>query len=158
MTDLPGAATATSDRELVINRIFDAPREIVFEAWTSKEHVARWFGPKDFTAPYCAVDFRVGGSYRVCMRSPEGQDHWVSGEYREIVEPSRIVFTWIREDADGKIWSSTVVELTFAEDGDRTVFTLRQGEFETLPYCEEHGFGWNQCLDRFGSYVENLSH
>lgn len=89
------------------------------------------------------------------MRSPEG-DHWVWGEYREIEEPERIIFTWNREDADGKIWSSTVVNRTFVEEGGRTVFTLRQGLFETAPYCEEHQFGWGQCLDRLGDFVEAI--
>src|SRR5689334_16075966 len=133
-------AAQRDDQELVINRIFDAPRALVFRAWTSSEHLIHWFGPKDFTAPFCDVDFRVGGSYRICMRSPEGSDHWVFGEYLEIEEPERIVFSWKREDAAGKIWSSTIVKITFADRGDRTAFTLRQGTFETVPYCEEHGF------------------
>ena len=148
------SAAPASDRELVIQRIFDAPREVVFAAWTKAEHVVNWFGPSGFTAPSCEIDFRVGGSYRICMRSPEGEDHWVWGEYREIVEPERIVFTWNRgEDMRAKLWSSTVVELSFEETDTSTFFTLRQGEFETLSYCDEHSFGWNQCLDRLGEYV-----
>lgn len=155
MTAITGSTAAASDRELVIQRIFNAPRAKVFEAWTSAEHVANWFGPKGFTAPFCEIDFRVGGSYRICMRAPDGEDHWVWGEYREIVEPERIVFTWNRgEDLRGDLWSSTVVELTFEMNGENaTLLTLRQGPFETVPYCEEHSFGWNQSLDRFGEYV-----
>lgn len=156
MTAINGSTATASERELVIQRNFNAPRERVFEAWTKVEHVVNWFGPSEFTAPFCDIDFRVGGSYRICMRSPQGEDHWVSGEYREIVEPERIVFTWIREDTDGKIWSSTIVELHFEDTGASTLFTLRQGQFETIPYCEEHSFGWNQCLDRFGEYVSKI--
>jgi uncharacterized protein YndB with AHSA1/START domain len=157
MTALNSSTATASDRELVIQRIFDAPRETVFDAWTKVEHVVNWFGPKDFTAPFCEIDFRVGGSYRICMRSAEGEDHWVWGEYREIVEPERIVFTWLRgEDMRAKLWSSTVVELSFEDAGGSTLFTLRQGQFETISYCDEHSIGWNQCLDRFGEYVSKI--
>lgn len=158
MSVISGSTHAANDRELVIQRIFNAPCETVFNVWSKAEHVVNWFGPSGFTAPTCEIDFRVGGSYRICMHSPEGEDHWVWGEYREIVEPERIVFTWNRgEDLRGKLWSSTVVEVTFEPIGDNaTRFTLRQGLFETAPYCEEHSFGWNQCLDRLGDYVSEI--
>ena len=156
MTALNSSTAIASDRVLVIERIFDAPREVVFEAWTMAEHLARWWGPKDFTLPSCEIDFRVGGSYRFCMRSPAGEDHWVWGEYREIVEFERIAFTWNREDFSGMIWSSTIVDLSFADSRNGTVFTLRQGRFETAPFCEEHRFGWSECLDRLGNFVEQL--
>ena len=156
MTALTSSTAAASDRELVITRIFDAPREVVFDAWTKAEYLARWFGPSDFTLPFCEIDFRVGGSYRACMRSPQGEDHWVWGEYKEITEPERLVFTWNREDTDGNIWSSTIVELNFVDRDGKTEFTLRQGMFETTPFCEEHSFGWNQCLDRLGEFVASV--
>jgi uncharacterized protein YndB with AHSA1/START domain len=158
MTSTNGPTDTATDRELVIQRIFDAPREVVFKAWTEAEHVARWFGPRDFTAPHCEIDFRVGGRYRICMLSPEGEEHWVEGEYREIVEPERIVFTWNREYPDGEVWSRTVATVTFDEhDGNRTAFTLRQSMFETVPYRDEHGFGWGQSLDRLDQYVASLN-
>jgi uncharacterized protein YndB with AHSA1/START domain len=91
------------------------------------------------------------------MRSPAGEDHWVWGVYQDIVEPERIVFTWNRgEDARGALWSSTVVEVTFVKRGGQTEFTLRQSLFETVPYRDEHGFGWGQSLDRLGEYVEKV--
>jgi uncharacterized protein YndB with AHSA1/START domain len=158
MTAIKDSIAVASDRELVIQRIFDARPETVFEVWTKVEHVVNWFGPSGFTAPFCEIDFRVGGSYRICMRAPDGDDHWVWGEYKEIVEPERIVFTWNRgEDLRAKLWSSTVVEVTFESKGvDATLFTLRQGLFEAAQYCDEHSFGWNQCLDRLGDYVSNV--
>jgi uncharacterized protein YndB with AHSA1/START domain len=156
MTALNTSTATASDRELVITRIFDAPREIVFDAWSKAEHLVHWFGPTDFTLPSCTLDFRVGGSYRFCMRSPDGEDHWVWGEYREIDPPERIVMTWNREDVTGKIWSRTLAEFTFIELDNKTSFTLKQGLFETGPFCEEHGFGWGQALDRLGEYVAAL--
>jgi uncharacterized protein YndB with AHSA1/START domain len=157
MTATDGSTPVVSDRTLIIERVFNAKREVVFDAWTKAEHLVRWFGPSEFTLPFCEIDFRVGGAYRFCMRSPEGEDHWVWGEYREIVVPERIVFTWNRgQDARGSLWSSTVVEVTFAERDGMTAFTLYQSEFETVPYRDEHGFGWGQALDRLGSFVEGI--
>ncbi|HUR98448.1 MAG TPA: SRPBCC domain-containing protein [Pyrinomonadaceae bacterium] len=153
MTATNTSTAAASDRELVITRVFDAPREMVFQAWSKAENLVRWFGPSEFTLPFCEIDFRVGGSYRFCMRSPSGEKHWVSGEYREITEPSRLVFSWNREDAAGEIWTRTIVDLTFVQRGRGTELTLRQGMFETGPFCEEHGFGWNQSLDRLAAFV-----
>src|SRR4051812_34280377 len=105
------------ERTLVVSRVFDAPRELVFRAWTKPEHVTRWWGPKDFTLPVCEQDFRLDGGYRFCMRAPDGVDHWVWGEYREIDEPRRLVFTWHREDAQGKPFNESVVTVTFDDHG-----------------------------------------
>ncbi len=89
------AATFTipSDRVLVITRVFDAPRDLVFKAWTEPERLMRWWGPKGFTTPFCKVDLRPGGVFHYCLRSPEGRDVWGKGVYREIVEPERIIYT-----------------------------------------------------------------
>jgi len=73
------------ETELVITRVFDAPRELVWKAWTDPDQVARWWGPKGFTAPACKMDLRVGGEYLNYMRSPEGQDFWSKGVFREVV-------------------------------------------------------------------------
>lgn len=147
-------ATAAGGRTLVIERVFDAPRELVFEAWTRPEHLTKWWGPFDFTLPHCEVDLRVGGRYRFCMRSPAGEDHWVWGEYREIVEPERITFTWNREDTGGKIWNSTIVRVTFADDNGKTLFTLRQELFDTVDDRDDHNIGWSQALERLASFTE----
>lgn len=155
MTTETGSTAVASDRELVITRAFDAPRDLVFSAWTEPERVSRWFGPRDFSAPFCEIDFRIGGKYRICMLSPEGEEHWVEGEYSDILVPERIVFTWNREHPNGEVWSRTIATVTFEELGEnRTEFTLKQRLFETVPYRDEHGFGWGQSLDRLGEYVE----
>ncbi len=144
------------ERELVISRTFDVPRKLVFEAWTKPEHLTRWWGPDDFTLPFCETDFRAGGRYRFCMRSPDGEDHWVWSEYRKIIKPERIEFSWNREDADGNIWNRTVVELTFAERDGKTDFTLYQREFEDVADRDDHKGGWSQCLARLDSYLSSL--
>ncbi len=146
---------APSDRELLITRVFDAPRELVFSVWTRPEQVTRWWGPNDFTLPVCEMDFRVGGSYKYCMRSPAGEDHWVWGEYREIAEPERIVFTWERKDLQGNPRSNSVVTATFEDDNGKTRFTLHQGVFEFAEDAAEHYGGWSECMNRLEMYVEN---
>lgn len=120
MTSQNRSTALASERVLIITRTFDAPRELVFDAWTQCEHVARWFGPKDFTVPHCSMDFKVGGSYRYCMLGPDGSEHWVSGTYKEIKKPEKLVFTWVREDNDGKVWLDNVVTLTFTDRGKQT--------------------------------------
>ena len=147
------AGSPAAERTLVIERVFDAPPGLLFQVWTKPDHVTQWWGPNDFTLPYCEMDFRPGGRYRYCMRSPDGVDHWVFGEYREIVEPERIVMTWNREDAAGKLWSRTVATLTFTEEGGRTRFKLHQAVFESTEYRDQHNGGWSQCLDRLAEYV-----
>jgi uncharacterized protein YndB with AHSA1/START domain len=83
----------SNDRIFVIERIFDAPRHLVFEAWTDPRHLARWWGPRICTCPVCEVDLRPGGAYRITMRMPDGVDYPVTGVFREIVKPERLVMT-----------------------------------------------------------------
>ncbi|MEO6390554.1 MAG: SRPBCC domain-containing protein [Pyrinomonadaceae bacterium] len=149
--------TTEFTRELVIDRVFDAPPALVFDAWTQKDHLIRWWGPDNFTLPFCEIDFRVGGEYRYCMRAPDGTDHWVWGTYRAIVPPERIVFTWDRKDPDGTPRSKSVVTVTFAEYLGKTRFRLHQGIFEVIDDCSEHIGGWTECLNRLGQFVLALS-
>lgn len=147
------AGTDIAKRTLVLTRTFQAPAALVFDAWSDPKHLVRWWGPNDFTLPHCEQDFRVGGRYRFCMRGPDGSDHWVRGEYTLIDRPHRLVFTWLREDADGDIWCDTVVAITLEQRGAVTLLTLNQTTFATVPHCEEHSIGWNECLDRLVRYV-----
>ena|SRR5687767_11714811 len=148
------ATSPPPDRVLVLSRVFDAPRELVFAAWTKPEHLVRWWGPKDFTLPFCETDFRPGGAYKFSMRAPDGVDHWVWGVYREIVEPERLVFTWNREDADGKPFNDSVVTVTFEDQREKTKLTLHQAIFWTTEDRDAHQGGWTQCLERLGVFVE----
>ncbi len=147
------AGTDIAKRTLVLTRTFQAPAALVFDAWSDPKHLVRWWGPNDFTLPHCEQDFRVGGRYRFCMRGPDGSDHWVRGEYTLIERPHRLVFTWLREYADGDIWCDTVVAITLEQRGAVTLLTLNQTTFATVPHCEEHSVGWNECLDRLVRYV-----
>jgi uncharacterized protein YndB with AHSA1/START domain len=146
-------AAALAERELVVSRILDAPRRLVFQAWIEPEQAARWWGPQGFTTLSCEMDVRPGGAFRVGMRSPEGTDHWKRGVYREVVAPERLVFTYAWEDAAGKPGHETLVTVTFAEQGGKTKLTLHQAVFETVTSRDGHRTGWTSCLERFADYL-----
>lgn len=139
---------------LVLTRLFDAPRPLVFAAWTEPRHLALWWGPHGFTLPVCEQDFRPGGNYRFCMRAPDGTDHWVWGVYHEIVEPERLVFTWQREDEEGlRVGLNNLVTVVLAEEGTKTRLTLRHAIFQTMADRDDHQNGWTQCLERLAGFV-----
>ena len=148
--------SAPADRVLVLTRLLDAPRSLVFSVWAKPEHMVRWFGPKDFSLPFCEMDFRQGGKYRVCMRGPDGTDYWLWGEYREIVEPERIVFVWDRDEIEGQP-NRTIVTVTLEEQGNQTKLTLHQAIFLTTEDRESHNGGWTECLVRLADYVAGLA-
>jgi uncharacterized protein YndB with AHSA1/START domain len=146
---------ASTGRELVIERIFDAPRELVFKLWTQPEHAARWWGPQGFTTISCEMEVRPGGTWRRCMRSPEGALYWKRGVYLEIAPPERLVFTYVNEDADGEPGHETLVTVSFAEHGPKTRLTLRHTRFESVEARDAHEGGWTSCMDRFADYLAN---
>jgi uncharacterized protein YndB with AHSA1/START domain len=147
------AATEPAERVLVITRVFDAPPSRLFEVWTDPEHIARWWGPRGFTVPHHEIDVRAGGRYRICMRSPDGTDHWLRGVYREIVARRRLVFTYAWEDENSEPRHETLVTLTFAAEGDKTKLTLRQAVFESVTARDAHEGGWTSNFDRLAEYV-----
>lgn len=153
MATAPSAVLPSAARELVVSRIIDAPRALVFAAWTDAERAAHWWGPRGFASVSCAMDVRPGGRWRRAMRSPEGNLHVAGGVYREIVAPERLVFTYAWEDADGRPGLETLVTVTFAEHQGRTELTLRQSGFATMAACDAHRGGWQSCLERFADYL-----
>jgi uncharacterized protein YndB with AHSA1/START domain len=93
--------TVSETERMVVTRVFDAPRELVWKAWTDPQYVMQWWGPKGFTAPFCEIDFRVGGKFLCCMRSPDGQEFWNAVEYHEIVPHEKIVSLMYFSDSKG---------------------------------------------------------
>jgi uncharacterized protein YndB with AHSA1/START domain len=147
------AASATADRELVITRVFDAPRRLVFKAWTEPEHLVRWWGPRGFTTISGRMDIRPGGAWFRAIRAPDGSVHRKRGVYREIVAPERLVFTYLTEDAEGNPGPETVVTVTFADLGGKTRLTLHQALFESVAARDLHRGGWTTCIERFAEYL-----
>jgi len=133
--------TTAAPRELVFSRIFDAPRALMWTAWTDPAHVARWWGPNGVTNPVCALDLRPGGAIRVDMRGADGSVSSMAGVFHDIVEPERLVFT----------------TNAFAEHDGKTTVTLHAVIVTSSPTVaasvagmEE---GWTQSLDRLADYL-----
>lgn len=144
---------ASSERELIITRVIDAPRALVYRAWTQPEHLARWWGPQGFTTIHCEMDPRVGGAYRFGMRSPQGTDYWKRGVFRELREPERIVFTFAWENADGTLRHELLTTITLDEQDDGTRLTLQQTGFDTTEWRDDHHQGWSSTLERLAKYI-----
>jgi uncharacterized protein YndB with AHSA1/START domain len=146
-----------ADRVLVITRVFDAPRELVFKAWTDPEHMVRWMGPRGFTTTIEYSDYRPGGKYRLHMRGPDGDDHWTQGSFREIVDPQRLVMTGNWADSKGNPTTpETLLTLTFDDLSGKTRLTLHQAVFESVTARDAHDGGWNSSLDRLAEYIATL--
>lgn len=169
---MPGAASeGHASRELAVTRVIDAPRELVFKAWTEPRLLLRWWAPKDCEALFCRVDLRPGGAFHYCVRECTGRDIWGIGTYREIVAPERLVYTDLFADPFGRPISpahqgmragdpsEAVVTVTFTEHargsgrGDRsrqTLLTVRQTLLElTEPSAARAG--WQILLEQLAT-------
>jgi uncharacterized protein YndB with AHSA1/START domain len=111
--------TTPTDQEIVLTRVFDAPRQMVFDAFTKPELLKRWFGPRGWSLVVCETDFRVGGSWRFVLRGPDGTEMGMRGVYREIVPPERTVHTESFDDFPGE----SIVTAVWAEDRGKTTLT-----------------------------------
>lgn len=156
-----GSTTLTvstpSDREIVMTRVFDAPRELVFEAHSSCDHMSNWWGPRKYEVAGCEIDFRPGGEWRIVHRGPEGEEHGFRGEFREILRPERIVWTFEYEGMPGHV---SVETLTLEEhDGKTTVrATSVLDTVEVRDGMLESGMesGAAESYDRLDEYLEVL--
>jgi len=154
--------------ELTIVRIFNAPRELVWRAWTQPEHLMHWWGPKGFTSPVSKIDLRVGGVYLNCMRSPEGSDFWSTGIFREIAVPERLVMTDSFADEKGNVVLSShyglgegfplemLITVMFEEYDGETKLTLRHSGIYGSSAKDRDNMqqGWSQSFDKLAEYLE----
>ena len=140
------------DEVLEFEREFDAPRALVWKLWKDPEHMVRWHGPEGYWLTHCEIDFRVGGKWKRCMSRAADHAHWIYGEYLEIDEPHRLVFTYVN-DFDP---FETVVELDFSERDGRTLMRFRQAPFPTVEERDSHGWGWSSGLDLFAAYLTQV--
>ena len=146
-----------SEREIVMTREFDAPRDLVFEAHTSCEHMSRWWGPRKYEVVSCEIDFRVGGKWRIVHRGPDGEEYAFRGEYREIVPPESITWTFEFEGWPGQI---SVETMRLEEHDGKTTFTATS-LFDTVQARDgmlESGMeeGASETMERLDEYLEVL--
>jgi len=149
----PAANAGTPD--LVLTRTFNAPRSLVFKAWTDPARVAQWWGPRGFTNPVCELDVRPGGAMRIHMRGPDGTVYPMAGTYEEIVEPERIVFTGSALDGRGRPLFEVRHTVIFADHGAKTTLTVTAHVItatpEGAPHLRGQEAGWTQQLERLGA-------
>lgn len=154
-------AAETNDRELVLTRLIDAPRETLFRAWTDPELLKRWFAPLPYTTPVAELDVRPGGASRIVMHGPDGTDIPCDGVYLEVVANERIVFT----DAYTRAWEPSAkpfmtATVTFEDEDGKTRYTARVRHWtaEDRETHEKMGFhqGWGQCADQLTALVATL--
>ncbi len=145
--------TEPADRVLKIERVFDAPRDLVFKAWTEPEHMSRWWGPRGFKSTVLKNELRPGGAYRIHMLGPDG-DHWTQGVYREVVPPERLVMVGSWADAKGNpTRPETTLTLLFEDLGEKTKLTLHNAIFESVTARDAHNSGWTSALDCLAEYL-----
>jgi uncharacterized protein YndB with AHSA1/START domain len=168
----PSGASDAADRDLVVMRIFDASRDLVFKAWTEAERLARWWGPNGFTMLACNIDLRIGGAFHYGMRAPNGHEMWGKWVFREIVAPERLVFIVSFTDKEGNPirnpfaadWPLEVLStLTLTEYEGRTTLTM-QGAPLNATELERKAFeagyasmrqGWAGTLDQLAEELAN---
>jgi uncharacterized protein YndB with AHSA1/START domain len=140
-------------QELVITRIIDAPRDVVFKAWLDEKQLAQWWGPKDFTNPVCRLDVRPGGNIQIDMRAPDGTVYPMGGTFKEIMEPLRLVFiSTAMVDEAGSPQLENLNTITFEEHNGKTKLTLHVRVLKATAAAKQalDGMeqGWSQSLDR----------
>lgn len=166
------ATLGNTSKPFTIGREFDAPRELVWRAWTDEKEMAKWFGPKGVETVESRMEFRPGGRYRYAMKPPEGDVMWGMWRFREITPPDRLVFVVSFTDPDGRIihhpmnptWPlELLTTVTFEARGHRTYVTVRWEAINATPeeiktFDENHPSmqgGWSGTFERFESYLNN---
>lgn len=157
----------SSEEEFAVTRVFDAPREVLFKAWTEPERLARWWGPKNFTAEVSKMDLRPGGSFHYSMRAANGQVMWGKFVYREIVAPERIVFVNCFSDEQGSVarnpwmpvWPLEILNtLTMTEHEGKTTLSIRGGPINATEEERKAFLGARQAMQAgFGGTFDQLA-
>jgi uncharacterized protein YndB with AHSA1/START domain len=146
-----------------VSRVFAAPRETVFRAWSSADHVKRWFCPNGYSVPEAKVEMRVGGAFEVCMRSPEGVDHWTSGTFTEVAAPERLTIDHhVIDPCGGGPLFSAVTRVKFSAPSQGTLMEVVQTySFPRTAQAEQMlkgaPEGWRQTLDKLEAEVSRMS-
>src|SRR5262249_37754428 len=138
-------ASPTDDPVLVMSRTFDASAEAVFDAWTHQDEWQSWIGPRGGKSEVTTLHARVGGRFRLIMRTPDGRTMPIGGEFREVDRPRKLVLTWGLETHPDH---NSMITLTFRDVGGKCDFTLRQEGLVTAENRDAHGAGWSSAFGK----------
>jgi uncharacterized protein YndB with AHSA1/START domain len=151
----------STQKEVNITRLIDAPREIVFRAWTDTKHMAQWWGPEGFSNPVCEMDVKPGGAILIHMKGPDGTIYPMSGKFREVSEPGKLIFSSTLLDEAGTPMFEVLNTITFSAKGGQTelkVHAVVTSETEAAaPYLQGMDEGWKQTLDRMANHAERMT-
>ena len=151
------SASLASERTVTITRVFDAPRELVWRAWTEPKHLARWFGPRGFTASVPEPDVRVGGNLRIVMHGCDGSDYPMKGVFSAVEPPGRLAFSNIAIDKDGNHLLEGETTVILEEQDGKTKLTLHTYAKGLVPIAPQMlagmETGWSQSLDKLAELV-----
>ena len=153
-------STITAERTVTITRVLDAPRELVFRLWTEPRHMAAWWGPRSFDNPVCELDLRPGGAILIHMRGPDGTVYPMSGTFREIMPPRRLVFEAVAEDQAGNALLRSLTVVTFADEGGKTRLTVHADAIGLSPLAPQMlagmEAGWTQSLEKLAELAPTV--
>jgi uncharacterized protein YndB with AHSA1/START domain len=145
------------NKQLTITRIFNAPRQLVFDVWTQPEHLASWWGPRGFTNPVCEVDAKPGGKLRIDMKGPDGVTYPMTATFEEVKRPEKLIFISQAITAEGKPVFEIKNTIVFEDMGDKTRVTVSAVPFnvtpEAAPYLAGMEEGWSQSVDKLHNYL-----
>ena len=172
-SDSPSSSATPAARPFILTRTFNAPRDLVFRAWTDPEYLKHWWGPKGVTVTLCNMDLRPGGRFHYCMHTQDGVEIWGRWIFREITPPERLVFVSSFSNLEGGIsrhpmsptWPAELLStITFATDGAQTTVTihwipLNPSEVERQTFDAAHDsmrMGWGGSFDGLEAYLAKL--
>ena len=149
------------DATLVVRRVLNATPELAFKAWTSAEHIQQWMRPEPgMEVPRASMDLRVGGKFRIQMKTPDGEFFTAVGVFKEVKAPTRLVYTWdFEKDGSGAEFGevegkTSLVTVEFLQRGERTEFVLTHSRFATVESRDSHAGGWEKIAESFEKWVE----
>ncbi|MHA1963248.1 MAG: SRPBCC family protein [Candidatus Thorarchaeota archaeon] len=147
----------TEDNELIITREFAVPKSFVFQAFTEHEDMKKWKGPKNYNVTFSESELKVGGKYRYGMQPAEGPEIVLTGEYKEIDQPDRLVYTQSRViTPDGNLSPETEISITLDEHEGKTTMEFHHTGFSTTEFRDGAIHGWNQAFEKLESHLTSL--
>lgn len=157
MSAMEKTAATYGEGTVAITRVFDAPRALVWRAWTEPKMLAQWFGPRGFTASVPELDLRVGGALRIVMHGPDGNDYPMKGVFREVAAPERLIFSNTAIDTDDNHLLEGETSVTFAEHAGKTRLTMKSHMVGMVPIAPQMlagmEAGWTQSIDKLEELV-----
>ena len=152
------------DATLILTRMLNAPQELAFKAWTGGEHIQQWMRPEPgMEVPVATLDLRVGGRYRIQMKTPDGEFFTAVGVFKEVKAPERLVYTWDWEkDGSGEEFGEvegkpSLITVEFLKRGERTEMVLTHSRFATVESRDSHAQGWSKIADSFVTFVDAMN-